>query len=68
MTVIVIAAALLLPSLLFAFNTNITALLGEFQNNARIVLYLTRDTSDTQALQVSNNLLTSSVIDSVDFI
>ncbi len=68
MTVIAIAGALLLPSLLFAFNTNITTLLAEFQNNARIVLYLTRDTSDSQALEVSNSLLTSNAIDSVDFI
>jgi len=68
MTVIAIAGALLLPSLLFAFNTNITTLLAEFQNNARIVLYLTRDISDSQALEVSNNLLTSNAIDSADFI
>ena len=68
MTVIAIAGALLLPSLLFAFNTNITTLLAEFQNNARIVLYLTRDISDSQALEVSNSLLTSNAIDSVDFI
>jgi cell division transport system permease protein len=68
MTVIVIAAALLLPSLLFSFNANITTLLEEFQNNARIILYLHSGTSSARGIEVGNSLLTYNDIDNAEFV
>ena len=50
MTFVVIAAALLLPSLLFSLNANISQLLAQFQNNARVVLYLNESTTDSRGI------------------
>ena len=68
MTIVVIAAALLLPSLLFSLNANISQLLAQFQNNARVVLYLNESTTDSRGIEVSESLLTLSDIDSAAFI
>ncbi|NKB34612.1 MAG: FtsX-like permease family protein [Pseudomonadales bacterium] len=68
MTVLVIAAALLLPSLLFSLNSNLASLLAGFENNARIVLYLTAATEDARAMEVSESLLTYNDIDLAEFV
>lgn len=60
MTTFVIAVSLLLPALLFALNSNLTTLLSGYQDNARITLYLQEEITDSRALEVSENLLTSS--------
>ncbi len=68
MTIVVIAAALLLPSLLFSLNANISQLLAQFQNNARIVLYLSETTDDVRGREVSENLLAYNDIGSATFV
>lgn len=64
----VIAVALLLPALVFGLNTNLTSLLDGFQNNARIILFLNNDVSETQGMQVSDNLLTDLSIIATEYI
>lgn len=58
MTTFVIAVSLLLPALLFGLNSNLTAVLGGFQDSARITLYLQEGISDSEGQEVSENLLT----------
>lgn len=68
MTILAIAAALLLPSLLFSLQSNFSLILAEFENNARLVLYLTETTDDARGMEVSENLLTYNDILSADFV
>ncbi|MDP6652052.1 MAG: permease-like cell division protein FtsX [Gammaproteobacteria bacterium] len=68
MTVFVIAVALLLPALLYALNTNLLAVLQRFQHETRITLFLLDSLPDAQGRVVSENLLTDSAIDSVEYI
>jgi len=68
LTILVIATALLLPSILFSMHSNLAFLLAQFENNARVVLYLSADTEDARGMEVSNNLLTYNDISSAEFV
>lgn len=67
-TVFVIAVALLLPALLLGLSSNLSSLLADYGDSARISLYLDEATSDTEAIQVSNDLLTDEAIESVRYV
>jgi len=68
LTVFVIAVSLLLPALLFALNDNLRTVTSEFQESARISLYLVQNISETEGLQISEDLLTNPGIRAVTFI
>lgn len=68
MTVFVIAIAMLLPSLVLLINSNLGNLLEEFRGSARLTLYLEEATTETEAIAVSEYLLTLDGIESVEFI
>ncbi|MEX0963135.1 MAG: permease-like cell division protein FtsX [Pseudohongiellaceae bacterium] len=57
-TIFVVAVSLLLPALLFSLNSNLASLLAGFAHSAQVTLYLRDDISETNGLEVSNNLLT----------
>lgn len=67
-TIFVVAVALLLPSLLSNLNSNLTNVLAGFQDSAQITLYLHSEVTEADGQQVSNNLLTRSVISGAYYI
>lgn len=67
MTLFVFAVSLLLPALLFSLNNNLLTVLGDFQNSARITLFLQETVNETEGLEISNNLLTDNAINSVEY-
>jgi cell division transport system permease protein len=58
LTIFVIAVSLLLPSLLFNLNSNLSFMLAGFEDNAQLTLYLEDDISNARGIEVSDNLLT----------
>jgi cell division transport system permease protein len=68
MTIVVIAVSLLLPALLFGLNENLQSILLEFQNSARITLFLDNSVSESQGQKVSDNLLTDNAIQSATYV
>lgn len=62
---LVIAIALLLPALLFLFQTNINAVLNELDEDADISVYLQPTLSDVQIAEISEDLLTWETINSL---
>ena len=68
MTTFVIAVSLLLPALLFGLNSNLSAVLREFQDNARITLYLEEGVTNSRGLEVSETLLTGTDISTAVYI
>lgn len=68
MTIFVIAVALLLPALMFALNSNLTSVLDDFQDSARITLFLHETVDESRGMEVSNNLLTDEAIESAVFV
>lgn len=61
-TLFVVAVALLLPTLLFSLNSNLSSLLAGFQDSAQVTLFLQNNVSETDGQAVSDNLLTRSDI------
>ncbi len=57
MTLLVIAIALLLPALLFVVEANLTSLMGQFRDSARLTAYLQDALTEAEAVRVSNDLL-----------
>ncbi|HIF75130.1 MAG TPA: cell division protein FtsX [Porticoccaceae bacterium] len=68
MTIVVIAVSLLLPALLFGLNENLQSILLEFQNSARITLFLDNSVSESQGQKVSDDLLTDNTIQSAIYV
>ena len=68
MTIVVIAVSLLLPALLFGLNDNLQLILLEFQNSARITLFLDDSVSEPQGENVSKDLLTYNFIQSAAYV
>lgn len=68
MTIFVVAVSLLLPTLLFALNSNLSSMLSGFQDNAQVTLYLKDGISNSSGLEVSNNLLTRTDINSANYV
>lgn len=68
LTVFVIAVSLLLPALLFTVNASLSQLLERFQEDRQITLYLLDSINDNEALQISEDLLTTAGVSTVDFI
>lgn len=68
MTVAVIGIALLLPSALYVSVNNIQALSSGISSVGQITLYLNKDVSDEEALQVSERLLQNTKIASSEYI
>lgn len=68
LTVFVIAVSLLLPALLFALNDNLRTVTSEFQESARISLYLVSDLAESEGLQISEDLLANPDVSAVTYI
>ncbi|MCB1670973.1 MAG: ABC transporter permease [Pseudomonadales bacterium] len=67
MTIFVIAIALLLPALLGLVADNLAGLGGNFQDSARITLFLTGQTDDGEAVALSEDLRSAADVASVSY-